>query len=256
MCRPGVLIISHGSREPIWVTLVDEAVNQLPLQDPIPVAVSFLEVVEGRLIQDGIYLLEEQGVTDIIVIPLFVSSGSTHVDEIAYALGVKESADCDTDLVPYHIQANIHYGVPMDDDDDVAQMVWDKICGLCVDVDREVILLVGHGSIYEGFRERWEKGISSLARKVQQISGVTSVDYALLNPNSVQERTEYWQREYGYKVIVAPLFLSEGYFTRKIIPERLKGLSYRYSGQTLLPHPLISQWIGRQVHVMLQRFTL
>ncbi|OAB44644.1 sirohydrochlorin chelatase [Paenibacillus antarcticus] len=256
MSRPGVLIISHGSREPIWVALVDEAVNQLPLQDTIPVAVSFLEIVEGRLIQDGIHLLEEQGVTDIIVIPLFVSSGSTHVDEIAYALGVKEKADCDTDLEPFHIQANIHYGKPMDDDDDVAQMVWDKVRSLCVDVDQKVILLVGHGSIYEGFRERWEKGISSLALKVQAISGVIAVDFALLNPNSVQERTEYWQREYGYQVIVAPLFLSEGYFTRKIIPERLKGLSYHYSGQALLPHPLISQWIGRQVNVMLQRFTL
>ncbi|OAB36054.1 sirohydrochlorin chelatase [Paenibacillus glacialis] len=254
MRRPGVLIISHGSREPMWVELVDEAVNQLPLQDLIPVAVSFLEIVEGRLIQDGIYLLEEQGVTDIIVIPLFVSSGSTHVDEIAYALGVKENADCETELAPYHIQSNIHYGVPMDDDDNVAQMVWDKIRGLCVDVEREVILLVGHGSIYEGFRERWEKGISSLALKVQAISGVNAVDYALLNPNSVQERTEYWQREFGYQVIVAPLFLSEGYFTRNVIPERLKGLTYRYSGQALLPHPLISQWIGKQVHVMLQRF--
>ncbi|MEC0093436.1 sirohydrochlorin chelatase [Paenibacillus macquariensis] len=255
MCRPGVLIISHGSREPNWVALVDESVNQLPLQDTIPVAVSFLEIVEGRLIQDGIHLLEEQGVTDIIVIPLFVSSGSTHVDEIAYALGVKEMADCDTDLEPYHIQANIHYGKPMDDDDDVAQMVWDKVRSLCVDVDQQVILLIGHGSIYEGFRERWEKGISSLALKVQAISGVR-VDYALLNPNSLQERTEYWQREYGYQVIVAPLFLSEGYFTRNVIPERLKGLSYRFSGQALLPHPLISQWIGRQVQVMLQRFTL
>lgn len=256
MCKPGILIISHGSREPSWVALVDEAVNQLPLQDPIPVAVSFLEIVEGRLIQDGISHLEKQGVTDIIVIPLFVSSGSTHVDEIAYALGVKESADCDTDLEPYHIQVNIHYGVPMDDDPDVAQMVWDKVRDLSVNREQEVILLVGHGSVYEGFRERWEKGISSLAVKVQAISGVSSVDYALLNPNSVQERMEYWQREFGYDVIVAPLFLSEGYFTRNVIPERLNGQSYRYSGQALLPHPLVSQWMGRQVHSMLQSFKL
>lgn len=256
MLKPGVLIISHGSREPSWVNLVDEAVNQLPLQESIPVAVSFLEIVEGRLIQDGINLLEEQGVTDMIVIPLFISSGSTHVDEIAYALGVKETADCDTDLEPYHVRANIHYGVPMDDDTVVAQMVWDKVRHLSIDSDRDMILLVGHGSIYQGFRERWEKGISSLAVKVKAISGVASVDYALLNPNSVQERTEYWQREYGYNVIVAPLFLSGGYFTRHVIPERLKELSYRYSGQALLPHPLLSQWIGRQVHAMLEQLKL
>ncbi|WP_438349247.1 sirohydrochlorin chelatase [Paenibacillus sp. FA6] len=252
MKSPGILIISHGSRESSWVELVDEAVNQLPLQDTIPVAVSFLELVDGRLIQDGINSLEEQGVTDIVVIPLFVSSGSTHVDEIAYALGVKETADCDTDLAPFHIQANIHYGVPMDDDTDVAQMIWDKVRNQSVEHEREVILLVGHGSIYDQFRQRWERGISSLAAKVREISDVAAVDYALLNPDSVKERMAYWQSEQGYEVIVFPLFLSEGYFTQKVIPRRLDGFEYRYSGEALLPHPLLTHWIGRQIYAMLQ----
>jgi sirohydrochlorin ferrochelatase len=249
---PGILIISHGSRESSWVELVDDAVNQLSLRDSIPVAVSFLELVEGRLIQDGIYELEEQGVTDIIVIPLFLSSGSTHVDEIAYALGVKESADCETDLELFHIQANIHYGLPMDDDPDIAQMIWDKVRYQTVQCDREVILLVGHGSIYDQFRQRWEQGISSLAAKVHDISNVAAVDYALLNPESLKERMEYWQSEQGYEVIVFPLFLSEGYFTQNVIPNRLEGFKYRYTGEALLPHPLLTHWIGRQIYAMLQ----
>lgn len=256
MGKPGILIISHGSRESSWVELVDEAVNQLPLQGDFPVAVSFLEIVEGRLIQDGIDTLEDQGVTDIVVIPLFVSSGSTHVDEIAYALGAKETADSDTDLEPFHVRANIHYGTPMDDDPAVAQMIWDKVRDLCVEPKQEVILLVGHGSIYENFRERWVKGISSLATKIHNISNVVAVDYSLLNPDSVRERTEYWQREHGYQVMVVPLFLSEGYFIRKVIPDRLEGLSYRYTGRAILPHPLLSQWIGNQAHSMIQGLKL
>ncbi|AJS57191.1 sirohydrochlorin chelatase [Paenibacillus sp. IHBB 10380] len=256
MRKPGVLIISHGSRESSWVELVDEAVKQLPLQGDIPVAVSFLEILEGRLIQDGIDALEDQGVTDIVVIPLFVSSGSTHVDEIAYALGAKETADSDTNLDLFRIRANIHYGTPMDDDPVVAQMIWDKVRDLCVEPKQEVILLVGHGSIYEDFRKRWVKKISSLALKVQNISDVIAVDYALLNPDSVRERTEYWQKEHGYQVIVAPLFLSEGYFIRKVIPDRLKGLSYLYTGRAILPHPLLSEWIGNQVHYMLESLKL
>lgn len=252
MKSPGILIISHGSRESSWVELVDEAVNQLPLQEPIPVAVSFLELVNGRLIQDGINYLEEQGVTDIVVIPLFVSSGSTHVDEIAYALGVKETPDCDTDRAPFHIQANIHYGVPMDDDADVAQMIWDKVRYQFTEHERKVILLIGHGSIYDQFRQRWEQGISSLSAKVQRISDVAAVDYALLNPDSVKQRMAYWQNERGYEVIVFPLFLSEGYFTQNVIPRRLDGFQYRYSGEALLPHPLLTHWIGKQIYAMLQ----
>lgn len=33
--------------------------------------------------------------------------------------------------------------------------------------------------------------------------------------------------------------MSEGYFTKVVIPQRLEGLDYAYSGQTLLPHPLL-----------------
>ncbi|MHA0858023.1 sirohydrochlorin chelatase [Paenibacillus sp. CMAA1364] len=253
MKKPGILIISHGSRETSWVELVDMAVHQLPLQDRIPVAVSFLEIVENRLIQDGIDALEQQGVTDIVVIPLFVSSGSTHVDEIAFALGAKKTADCETDLVPFRIEANIHYGVPMDDDTDVANMIWDKAKVQSVNPKREVILIVGHGSIYDQFRQRWEDGMSLLVGKIRNISTMVNVDYALLNPDSVIDKMSYWQTDQGYDVIVVPLFLSEGYFTSNVIPQRLDGFDYRYTGKALLPHPLLTHWLNKQIYAMLQK---
>ncbi|WP_151736715.1 sirohydrochlorin chelatase [Paenibacillus tengchongensis] len=245
--QPGVLIISHGSRDRTWVSMVNEAAAELTFAEKLPVAVSFLELVEGRLIQDGIDELESQGVTDIIVVPLFVSSGSTHIDEIQYALGVKAAPELETDLAPFTVQARIHFGNPVDDDPDIAVMIWDKLRGLSQAPEREVILLVGHGSRHEGFRQRWERGISSLAERVRLISGVAAADYGLLNPDSVRSRTEHW-REQGYDVLVAPLFLSEGYFTKVVVPKRLEGLEYAYSGRTLLPHPLLPHWIEEQVN--------
>ncbi|QSF45594.1 sirohydrochlorin chelatase [Paenibacillus tianjinensis] len=250
--KPGVLIISHGSRDKAWVSIVDEAVGHLSLEKELPVAVSFLELVEGRLIQDGINELEYAGVTDIIVIPLFVSSGSTHIDEIEYALGAKPAPERETDLECFEVQAKVHYGYPVDDDPDIAVMLWDKLRELSVHPEREVILLVGHGSIHDGFRQRWEVGISSLAERVRQVSGVAAADYGLLNPENVRERAEYWIGQ-GYDVLVAPLFLSEGYFTKVVIPKRLEGLRYAYSGSTLLPHPLLPHWIEQQVLKMLEK---
>lgn len=249
---PGILMISHGSRDKTWVSIVDEAVSQLSLGEGIPVAVSFLELVAGRLIQDGIDELEHAGVTDIIVIPLFVSSGSTHIDEIEYALGAKPAPERETDLERFRITARVHFGYPVDDDPDIAQMIWDKLRELSRHPERETLLLVGHGSRHEGFRQRWEQGISSLAARVQELSGVAAADYGLLNPDSVRSRVEYW-REQGHDVLVAPLFLSEGYFTKVVIPQRLEGLDYAYSGRTLLPHPLLPAWIQRQARTMLER---
>ncbi|AIQ11218.1 sirohydrochlorin chelatase [Paenibacillus durus] len=250
--NPGVLIISHGSRDTSWVAIVDEGVSELSLREDLPVAVSFLELVEGRSIQDGIDALEGQGVTDILVIPLFVSSGSTHVDEIAYALGAKDEPEKETDLQPFRVTARVHYGDPVDDDPDIAVMVWDKIRELSVNPARETILLVGHGSVHAGFRQRWERGMSSLAECVRRVSGIAAADYALLSPDSVGDKVRYW-REQGHEVLVAPIFLSEGYFTKNVIPGRLQGLIYKYTGKTLLPHPLLPHFIAAQVVEMLKR---
>ncbi|MFB5762921.1 sirohydrochlorin chelatase [Paenibacillus medicaginis] len=249
--KPGVLIISHGSPAPAWVQLVDEAAGQLQLPDGCPVAVSFLEHVEGRLIQDGIDRLEETGATDLLVVPLFVSSGSTHVDEISYALGTKEVPEKATDLEPFRVRARVYFGTPIDHGPDVAAMVWEKVRGMSLQPEREVILLVGHGSAHDGFRQRWERGMSSLAADVSAISG-TACDYALLNPDSVWDKVEYWSREKGYDVIVFPLFLSSGFFTAKVIPGRLDGLDYRYAGEALLPHPQLKTWMEHQISGLLR----
>ncbi|KAA8785010.1 sirohydrochlorin cobaltochelatase [Paenibacillus sp. 4624] len=251
MKKPGVLIISHGSQEKTWVESVDDAISRLNLPDPLPVEAGFLELVDGRLIQDGINRLEAQGVTDLLVVPLFVSSGSTHVDEIEYAIGAKDAPERETDLEPFEVKARVHFGYPVDNDPDIAVMVWDKVRSLSQQPEQETILLVGHGSIHDGFRQRWEAGISSLAERVQQISGVAHTDYALLNPESVFDKAKYWSEERGSRVIVAPLFLSAGYFTQHVIPGRLKELEYAYSGETLLPHPLLGQWLERQIQFLL-----
>lgn len=253
MKKPGVLIISHGSQEQIWVDSVDDAIAQLNLPEAMPVEAGFLELVEGRLIQDGIDRLEAQGVTDLLVVPLFVSSGSTHVDEIEYAIGAKDAPERETDLEPFHVTAKVHFGYPVDNDPDIAVMVWDKVKSLSQKPEQETILLVGHGSIRDGFRQRWEAGIASLAERVREVSGVAHTDYALLNPESVYDKAKYWSEERGSRVIVAPLFLSAGYFTMNVIPERLKDLNYAYSGETLLPHSLLGQWLERQIRILLDR---
>nr|WP_026342445.1 CbiX/SirB N-terminal domain-containing protein [Paenibacillus fonticola] len=250
--RPGVLVISHGSPDDNWVALVDQAVAAVKAELPkgLPVEASFLELVEGRLIQDGIDRLESQGITDLIVIPLFMSSGSTHVDEIAYALGVKDTPEKETDMVRFRLSARVFFGEPVDDDPLVAEMIWDKVKPLSRKPEQEALLLVGHGSRHDGFRQRWEQGISSLAVRVKDISGISVTDFALLNPDSVHKKVSYWQKR-GYEVAIAPLFLSAGYFTKKEIPSRLEGLVYRYSGEALLPHPLLPRWMLNQIlHIM------
>lgn len=238
--QTGVLIISHGSPSEGWVELVDQATAQVHFDQErlamdLPVESVFLELVEGRLIADGLRRLKQLGVTDIVVVPLFVSSGSTHVAEIRCALGT-------------HPRVRIHFCRPIDDDPEIVQIIYEKVKKISRNPAKEALLLAGHGSAEPGFHERWEEGLTALSAEVKRLGGFAAADRAMLLPEQLRERAEAMTGKYpDWRLVVAPVFLSEGYFTKQVIPSRLEGLDYVYSGEALLPHPLISRWIARQV---------
>jgi len=253
MQKFGVLVISHGSRSEDWVRLVDEAVAGVRLPEGVPIVSSFLELIEGRLIDDGIRMLEEDGVTDIIVVPLFISSGSTHIDEISYALGVIPEPSLPTDMVPFERKARVHFTGPIDDDPDIAQILFEKVRELSVEPSREIVMLVGHGSIEKGFHKRWRDGLERLAARVQELGGFAGWETSMLLPNQVPLKMKLLgKRMPDHQVIVVPLFLSEGYFTRQVIPSRMEGYEYRYNGRAMLPHPLVSRWMEGRIQPVLQ----
>lgn len=246
--KQGVLVISHGSRESKWVELVDASVRQAAEHLTIPVASAFLEIVEGRLIQDGIDELEKMGVTDLFVLPLFVSSGSTHVDEIGQAFGFPPLTDFEGDLGLFRVKANVTYGAPIDDDPEIAEVLYENIRELSRDSKRETLLLVGHGSKLPTFHERWQAGLSGLADRLRQLGGFAQADYAMLLPDQAADKLKQLQQERGNdEVIVVPVFLSPGYFSSHVIPKRLGGMNYRYNGRAMLPHPAVERWIARRI---------
>ncbi|MFD1954848.1 sirohydrochlorin chelatase [Paenibacillus thailandensis] len=248
--KQGVLVISHGSREAEWVRLVDEAVREAasaPALAGVPVVSAFLEIVEGRLIQDGIDELERQGVTSIYVLPLFVSSGSTHVDEIRQAFGLPKAFELEGDLGTFRVKADVRFGLPIDDDPEIAELLLASIRELSEAPEREALLLVGHGSKEPGFGERWERGMSLLAERLRAAGGFARAESARLLPDEAAEKLAAMQAAHPDEaVIVVPLFLSQGYFTNHVIPSRLAGLHYRYNGKAMLPHPAVARWIARQ----------
>lgn len=247
--KPGLLVISHGSREAGWVALVDESIEaaRVQLGSQLVIEGAFLELVEGRLIQDGIDRLEAAGVTHVYALPLFVSSGSTHVDEIGWALGAYPIAGTETELKPIRIAAALTYGKPMDDAPEIVDVIVDRLNNLSTNPAMESILLIGHGSKEVGFQEAWEQGFLSIGEQLLRQGGYKACSSALLQLDEVQKRWESLQSQHPMNVVlVVPLFLSEGYFTKQIIPQRLEGLSCRYDGRTLMPHPKIADWIVRE----------
>ena len=267
--KRGVLVVSHGSPDAGWNRLVDEAVRAMRLPNGVPVVSSFLECVEGRLIQDGIDELESRGVEEMFVLPLFVSSGSTHVDDIRQAFGLPPAAHREGELEPFRLKrARVTVGKPIDDDPIIAEMIADNVRELSVAPEREALLLIAHGSRERGLNRIWRDGMRNLAARVRELCGFARAETAMLLPDQaacvMRALTKRQARAGGGAradaccavtpagpetdaVIVAPLFLSRGYFTNTVIPARLSGFDYRYNGKALLPNPAISRWMERQI---------
>ncbi len=248
MSNTAVLVIAHGSPDPDWNRLVEETVRQTKLS--VPIRVAFLGSVEYRSIAVEIKRLERMGIGTIICVPLFVTAGSTHVSEIQYMLGVRESVDFDTDARPLPIRARIVWCPPLEDHAIVEQILAERVEELSLQPSREALLLIGHGSDLPGYRDRWEGLLKLLAARLQRRFGLPTASFATLRPDTVARRALEAPR--NHRLLVLPLFVSQGYFTRRVIPERLGSAAYEYSGKTYLPHPLIAIWIEQSVHAHLQ----
>ncbi|CAI6079581.1 sirohydrochlorin chelatase [Cohnella sp. JJ-181] len=252
--RPGVLVISHGSREPGWVAQVEQAVAEARAKLPaeLPIAAAYLELVEGRLIQDGVRELESQGVTDIYALPLFVSSGSTHVHEIGWALGAYAEPRRETDLEPVEVAARLTYGQPIGSDSEIARVLADKLGARSREPAAECVLLIGHGSDEPWFYEAWRRELEGLAAELARIGGYAGADAALLRPDEPAARIAgLRERHPEARLLAVPVFLGEGYFTSSAVPNRLAGQDIDYAEGALLPHPLVSDWIARRVRTWL-----
>jgi sirohydrochlorin cobaltochelatase len=239
MGKRGVLVIAHGSKNKDWVHLVDCAVSQAAVDAPL--ATSFLEYVPGRSVAQGITSLKQQGVTDLAAVPLFVSSGSTHIEEIRHLLGM--GGESHKEMIQQAVPGDLVVRLcpAMDDHPLIVEVLAERAGSLSTQPAEEALLLVGHGSDQTGFQERWQAMMESLARQLQAKLGFAAVACATLLPDNV--RQQLLALSTRYRVLVVPLFLSEGTFTRNKLPKRLSGAEVLYTGQAYLPSPLIPRWI-------------
>lgn len=241
----GYLVICHGSRNEKWMQMIEECVNSVPKSSPL--TIGFLEMIEGRTIADGVRYLEGQGVHEIVAIPFFVCSGSTHLNEIQYALGLLSTPAVHTDLELIHPTIPVIWSTPLDDHRLVLQLLEERIAEICVSPDEEALLIIAHGSNKRGFQEIWEEKMKALLFSLQPIFTFKDFDFATLKPDNIQEKAHKLSQNGRYKVLAMPVFLSQGYYTDVKIPEKLQSVPHLYQYKTYLPHQLMNQWLQEQM---------
>jgi sirohydrochlorin cobaltochelatase len=227
----GVLVIAHGSRSRKWVNEIEQLVTAITVD--VPVELGYLELVKEKTIPLAIQRLTEKGARKIVVIPLFITAGSSHVTEIQVLL---ESMEPIVDWI---------WCPPLEDHPFVLEVLKERILQLSRQPEEEILLLIGHGSDKPVLHELWESFLKQTGTKLRDYFNFKAFSYATFYPDTIPRRSKAMSRK--NRVITLPLFLSDGYFTQRKIPDKLNGPNIIYTGQSYLPHPFISSWIEQKI---------
>lgn len=282
--KTGVLVMAHGGSEE-WNDYVKEAAEPLSGQYEVEFAWGMANPVT---LQQGVHALEKKGVSEIIAVPLFISSYSPIIRQTEYLFGMRDTmADRPMPLM-HHSEhyakmfnveidsskfrhgmyfpdelprlskkADIVMTEALDSHDVVAEILRERILALSEDPSNETVIIAAHGPNSEDDNAMWVQTMEKLIQKIQsnqgqnsgekfkQMFGVTVRDDAsetVHDQAKAQLRTLVRQSGMNGDVIVVPLFLSSG-GREHAVAERLEGLDFKWSGETLLPHPKLTDFL-------------
>lgn len=213
----GVLIMAHGAGDE-WNSQVKEAAQ--PLEEDYVVEFAW-GMANFVTLQKGINRLEEQGVYDIIAVPLYISSHSPIIRQDKYLFGLRDSladramplmhssdeyikmtgAKVDSsdythdmlmppNLKQLNINANVTITSALDDHDVVAQILHDRVQELSENPSNETVILAAHGPGQESDNKKWIENMESLSQKIQTVQQNQDQGYKQIFALTVRDDAE------------------------------------------------------------------
>lgn len=261
----GTIVIAHGAGEE-WNAQVKTVVSAATGTGG-PVEIAFLMGPEAPTyrFQDAVTRLAEAGVSEIVAVPLLVSSNSGHYEQIRYLAGEVDTLD---HVMMHHLEMagieRVESPVPIrlaraiDDSPDVARVLADRARALVEETAGRALFLVGHGPNSMEHHAQWMKNLRALAEVVQAETEFQDIRVGVVQddaPAPVREEAVRRVRDIielqaaltGQPVVVVPVLISKGRLSDTKLPADLEGMPVVYSGEPLLPHPSLARWIEARV---------
>lgn len=272
--RSGVLLLAHGG-SPEWNERVAAVAATVDRHRPVEIAMG---MASRGTIEAAVHRLAARDVTDIVAVPLFVSSWSSVIRSTEYLLGLRPDAPADLALF-----AKMHHGAhaagehcapPCDSTSPVPMplpvrmtaalnrhplvggILADRAREISTAPEREAVVLVAHGPVPDDDNRRWLADMAELAGHVRRAAPFAAVHVLTVRddagPALKQQATEQLRSVVaaesgrGRRVLVVPHLLSFGGIERGI-RERLSGLPYVMATRALAPDPRLAQWVIERV---------
>ncbi|MEW5918180.1 MAG: CbiX/SirB N-terminal domain-containing protein [Gemmatimonadota bacterium] len=262
----GTIIVAHGA-DAEWNAPVETLAASLG--GPIRVAYLMGPRAATHSFAKAAAELEALGVTQIVAVPLLVSSHSSHFRQIEWLAGQRDSVDGAIashvhHMHPASVRIPIHVTRALDDAEDLSQVLAERAIALTPTPREQALFLVAHGPNEADDYARWMENLRRVAAHVQQVTGFRDVRVDAVRDDApapvraeavrrVRELIEMQHTLTQRDVVVVPILISRGRITRSTLVADLAGLPIVYAGRPLLPHAQLSRWVEARVREAVRR---
>jgi len=225
------------------------------LNKTIPTEVAF-GMAEPAAMQAAVDRLTARGVTDIVAVPVFISSHSPIIENFQYILGLRPTLATKTSLKSLdRVKSKAWFQISgaLDGDPLVSQILLERAVGLAKTPAATTVILIAHGPNDEEDNKLWLKDMQTHAAYLKARGGFRSVEFLTARddaegPIKDAAMTDFRKRVLdGSKngtVVVVPVLLSEGGIEKEV-EGQLKGLKYAFA-KPLMPHTNFVLWVKKQ----------
>ena len=264
----GTILIAHGG-DSTWNAGVIAAAKAARTGGPVEVSFLMGRGAATARFQDAVAKLERQGVREIAVVPLLVSSHSGHYEQIRYLVGETDEL---SETMHHHLHMTgierattrtpLRLTKALDDAPEMATVLAERALDILrttgdAAADR-ALLIVGHGPNSAEDYAAWMGNLRRVTARVQELKGFRDVRLELVRddaPAPVRAEAVLRTRELiamqrtltGRDVIVVPVLVSKGSVSRDKLPRDIAGTPSIYTGEPLLPHAAIATWVESRV---------
>jgi hypothetical protein len=272
--KTGVLLLAHGG-QPQWNVHVEDVARKVDARQPVEVAFG---MATRANIQAAADKLVARGVTQIVAVPLFVSSHSSVITSTEYLLGLR--AEAPADLATFAKMSHGSHGAPAGEHAHhgaaadpaspivtsvpvkmtaalnrhplVGAILADRARAMSTTAANEAVIIVAHGPVPDDDNRRWLEDMGVLAGQVRAAAPFASVDYMTVRDDAGAAIRDAATKELrgkveaaraaGRRVLIVPHLLSFGGIERGVL-KRLEGLEYTIADKALIPDERIVEWV-------------
>lgn len=257
----GVLLVNHGSRSVTWrqsllqleAQVAPTIMNSHAVQ---AVKTAFMEYTEPS-IATRMKEFDQEGFTDVIIVPVFLTVSPHTFDDIPTIVGLKEDPHSMQQLKIENIQryspkAKPHITPPLDFTDILQKNLLRRVTALSHNPADEGLVLIGYGD--ETYDKEWVELFNNAADYVRQHTGIAGYSYgwcghiANYKPEETTAAINSVLKTSGTALVIPVLVAHDEQFQIKIIGDGIAKVPdsknrVQYKPDSILPDPNIERWV-------------